>query len=103
MAKKLENYPVLFRMAREGGERYLTALLPYGLTSRGTLQCYAHVGQHGEASLDWYHTTKRATPEEYADLLTELRSIYEAEPDAVRLVVKQRLPRNWREHAWKNS
>ena len=54
------------------------------------LNCYAHVGQHGDASAGWYRTTRPATEVEYAPLLAELRGIYETGPDAVRLVVSKR-------------
>ena len=37
---------------------------------------YAHVGQHGSCSYDWYITdTKPAKPDEYANLKAELESI----------------------------
>lgn len=42
--------------------------------------CYAHIGQHGTASLDYYWETKPANPEEYAELLAELRGIYTDAP-----------------------
>ncbi len=36
--------------------------------------CYAHVGQHSGCSMGWYHKTRAAKPEEYADLQRELES-----------------------------
>jgi hypothetical protein len=36
---------------------------------------YAHVGQHGEADILYCSGCKAATPEEYAPLLEELKSI----------------------------
>src|ERR1700760_3682255 len=39
-----------------------------------TMTCYAHVGQHGACSQDWYNQTRPARPEEYADLKAELES-----------------------------
>lgn len=40
------------------------------------LQCYAHVGQHSGASLDWLRDkTRPATEAEYAPLARELRRV----------------------------
>ena len=39
---------------------------------------YMHVGQHGGASRKLFRR-KKATPEQYADLLEELKYIYEPE------------------------
>ena len=52
---------------------------------------YAHVGQHSPCSWKWYRSTPPAKPEEYADLLAELRRIYERGDDAVTLQVRQRI------------
>lgn len=54
------------------------------------LTCYAHIGQHGDASVGWYRTTRPASPDEYAHLLAELRGIYETGPAAVKLLVVKR-------------
>ena len=52
------------------------------------LASYEHVGQHGPCSLDFYRkNTKPASQSEYAELLSELRTIYDD------LVVMDRLPR----------
>jgi hypothetical protein len=40
-------------------------------------KCYAHIGQHGICSKEWFDEQKEATPEQYADLLRELSGIYE--------------------------
>lgn len=54
-----------------------------------SLVCYAHIGQHGECSMDWlYQDTMPATKEEYQDLFKELTIIY----DDTKLIVKDRLP-----------
>lgn len=46
--------------------------------------CYAHVGQHGECSLQWAHqNTRPATPDEYAPLLRELEQRYSVEGDTL--------------------
>lgn len=84
--------PVIFRADSYG----VTAVFPTlpGTYDPWTATCYAHVGQHGSCSRDWYWTTRAATPAEYADLLAELRSIYERGPDAVPL----KIARRWTRH-----
>jgi len=88
------SLPVLFRADRSGDFKGdVTAVFP---TLPGTAAhdatCYAHIGQHGTCSRGWYLDTRAAKPGEYADLLQELRRIYERpdDPDAVRLVVAKR-------------
>lgn len=75
-----EILPVLFRISR--GE--CVAVFPTldgrsdpNAPNRSRITCYAHIGQHGDCSYGWYATTKKATPEQHADLLAELRGIYE--------------------------
>ena len=42
----------------------------------GTFGCYAHIGQHSECCLDYIkESTKPATRDEYAPLLSELRQV----------------------------
>jgi hypothetical protein len=82
---------VIFRADRRK-DFEVTAVLPDEPAAHGFV-VYAHLGQHGHGSYMWYRTTRAATPEEYAYLLAELRSIYEAEPDAIRLVVRKRIGR----------
>lgn len=53
---------------------------------------YQHVGQHGHASLALTQEGRPATPAEYADLMAEIRSIYEAEGDCVLKVIRRRPP-----------
>ena len=48
---------------------------------------YMHIGQHSEASYQFYTETKKADKSEYNSLLDELERIY----DDCTLVVKQRL------------
>ena len=77
-------YPVTFRAERSGPHKgEVTAVFPDGV-------CYCHIGQHSSYEAEWYHSTRPATPEEYADLLAELRSIYETGHDAVKLRVYKR-------------
>lgn len=41
----------------------------------GNVLSYMHVGQHGEASLEFFRECRLATEEEYKDLREELESI----------------------------
>lgn len=94
--------PVIFRM--EGNKpQTCVAFFPYSSANHGKIVCYAHLGQHSEASIHYYGKTRPAKPTQYAELLVELRGIYESGPDAVRLVIRKRLPHDWRDHAWKRS
>lgn len=87
-----EQLPVLFRADRSGYFKgAVTAVFPTLPGSDAyTATCYAHIGQHGACSRGWYWQTRAARPEEYTDLLAELRRIYERGDDAVQLVVAQR-------------
>lgn len=85
----MDRVKVIFRKSKFE----LFALFPglAGTNDASTCTSYAHLGQHSSA--DYSHciaTSRPATPEEYAPLLAELRGIYEAGPDAVRLVVGNR-------------
>lgn len=83
----MEILPVIFRMYRDE----LTAYFPTERwDSVGNITCYAHVGQHGGASPVWLSKGKRATEDQYYDLLAELRSIYETGDDPVTLKVYKR-------------
>jgi hypothetical protein len=62
---------VVFRVIR--GE--VNAFIPDIKANAGNILCYAHVGQHSEASLGYYRLGRLATPEEYAALKAELESI----------------------------
>lgn len=100
---KLESLPVIFRIepgvkasVRKGeGYHYVTAVFPTlpGTNDPHTFTVYAHLGQHGSGASRWYRETKAAKPAEFADLLAELRRIYETPPAGetpVRLEVRQR-------------
>lgn len=78
---------VLFRAERSGDFKgHVTAVLPDIEANYGCMVCYAHIGQHSECSLAWYHETRAAKPNEYADLLNELQQIYDND-----LTVRRRL------------
>lgn len=70
-AKKVAKDRVLFRVIR--GE--VNAFLPDADVNWGRIMCYAHIGQHSEASLDYYREGRLAKPREYADLKRELERI----------------------------
>jgi hypothetical protein len=63
--------PVLFR--KSDGE--IVAVFPTLPANDLHMVCYAHVGQHGECSHEWYRTTKSASEPEYASLKRELEAI----------------------------
>lgn len=81
-----ERIPVIFKLC--AGE--VTAVFPTlpGTVDPWTCTCYAHVGQHGSASIAWVRTAPPASPAQYAGLLHEVRRIYAPE---FRLVVRRRL------------
>lgn len=81
--------PTVLRVAFRVGQGDVVAVLPDLPANDYRWVCYAHVGQHSECSRKWYYRTRRATPEEYAPLLAELRSIYEADGDIVLRVVSR--------------
>ena len=61
--------PVIFR--RFDGE--VIAVFPATSWDRaGNMTCYAHVGQHGACSLEWYRDTVPASLEESMELRAEL-------------------------------
>jgi hypothetical protein len=63
---------VIFRMFN--GE--VIALFPEQKESRGNVNSYMHIGQHGGANYDLVMSkSKKATPSQYKDLKTELKSI----------------------------
>lgn len=64
----------------------VTAIFPDEVFSpNAPMTAYAHVGQHGGASRAYVDACRDATETERADLLAEVRQIYETGPDAVRL------------------
>ncbi|WP_342361389.1 hypothetical protein [Terrarubrum flagellatum] len=88
----MQPLPVIFRKYR--GE--ICAYFPTEPFDRaGTLiTCYAAVGQHGGADRSWLQRGQAAKPEEYAELLKELRGIYEThDAEHVSLKVYRRTPR----------
>lgn len=85
---KVQIEPVIFRKTKDGTPiAFFPKTLRDGSCNPGMLMSYEHVGQHGEASIDFYYECKPCSEEEYADLLTELEQIY----DDCKLVVKRRI------------
>lgn len=84
----LPKQPVIFKKDRKMGEvlAFFPDTINDGSCNPGNIMCYAHNGQHGEASIDYFHECRPCSEEEYADLLTELEGIY----DDCELVVKRR-------------
>ena len=69
-----ETVVVVFRKEKFNGE--IVAVFPHEDYNRFLVSCYAHIGQHSGCSLDYVRKgTSPATPEEYAPLLRELKSI----------------------------
>lgn len=48
-----------------------------GSCNPGNIMSYEHNGQHGEASIDFYHDCTTCMEEDYAALLHELEGIYD--------------------------
>ena len=49
--------------------------MPDSEANPGHILCYAHIGQHSEASMGYYRSGRLARPEEYRDLKVELERI----------------------------
>lgn len=62
---------VIFKVIR--GE--VNAFMPDSEANPGRILCYAHIGQHSEASMDYYHSGRPAKPHEYQELKDELGRI----------------------------
>lgn len=89
----MEKLQVVFRKDSSGE---VIAFFPKMRCNYGMIACYQHIGQHSEASIFYYSTTKKSTEKEYIPLLNELRKIY----DDCKIVVKQRLPKGGNTAAW---
>lgn len=85
----MQKLPVIFKLC----EGEVTAVFPTlpGTNDPWSMTCYAHIGQHSSASIEWVRTAKPATPAQYAPLLRELQSIYHE----YELVVRRRL--SWKD------
>ena len=88
----MEKLKVIFRKK----DNDVIAFLPEIEVNHGNIMSYMHIGQHGEASYEFYTETKKATEEEYKSLLEELKMRY----DNCILEVKQRLHYNDLVKSW---
>ena len=94
-----EKVKVVFRKTKNPytNEYEVIAFFPQISANFGNILSYMHIGQHSEATLEFYWKTKKATEEEYKPLLNELNGIYD---DCI-LEVKQKLNyRDLRNKAW---
>ena len=89
-----------FRDAREWEVTAFFPTLPHDYAGQ-YLTCYAHVGQHSGAAFQFFWSGKKCKPEEYADLLAELKGIYEIAnfpgDDVYQLVVYQKMTSKMRD------
>lgn len=76
MNAKPEELPIIFRAERDGDITAVFPTVPADYHGR-YFTVYAHIGQHSSGGFEWYRETRAAKPAEYADLLAELRGIYE--------------------------
>lgn len=72
------------------------AFMPEEPASYGRISYYSRMGQHSEADLKYYKQTKKATFDEYKELLKELGSVY----SDVRIVIRQRLNYDTLRKSW---
>lgn len=73
---------VIFKKEPDGDFDGIVAFFPRmtGDMSPETMGCYAHLGQHGAACMNYAAGLENATPEEYAELKRELEHLgYELE------------------------
>lgn len=94
-----EVVKVLFRKIGNRKEKRIIAFFPEATVNFGKIMSYEHVGQHSEAAYEFYLETKKAKPEEYAELLEELRTVY----SDCRLEIKSKLHYPTLQMAWKRA
>lgn len=89
---------IIFRKKfwKDSGEWQVIAFFPDERANVGMVQSYVHDGQHGEASIDFYRSTKKCSPDEYEDLRKELEDVVGYWP----MKVMERFPRKmpWEEN-----
>lgn len=94
---KVPEVLVIIRSDAETGEPVAFMPLEPGTSDPYTMCCYAHIGQHSSASIDYYNSTRPAnihSDEAANELWRELRGIYECEPDFTELRLGYRMPTN---------
>lgn len=72
------------------------AFIPEAHVSYGRIGCYQHIGQHSEADLAYYKQTKKATFDEYKELIKELECVY----SDMKIVIRQRLNYDTLRKSW---
>lgn len=98
--------PVIVRLAPVRQEppraRDLMLFLPHDPANRGNIACWDPLSGHGEASLDFYHSTRPpwAFSAEALALVEEYRKLLASHGQTLRHL--HRLTRDWRRYAWKN-
>ncbi len=94
----MENLPIIFRKESDGSILAIFPTIPESYSGYH-MCCYAHVGQHGSCSIDYYRETTPASESESAALLAELRGIYESNyyGEPVKLVPAKRISRKMRD------
>lgn len=79
VSESKEQVEVEFKKTPEDGE--VIAFFPEtrydGSCNPGMIMSYMHVGQHGEASVEFYNDCTTCLEEDYADLLAELEKVYD--------------------------
>lgn len=79
VSESKEQVKVEFKKTPEDGE--VIAFFPDtakdGSCNPGMIMSYMHVGQHGEASVEFYNDCTTCMEEDYADLLAELEKVYD--------------------------
>lgn len=95
----MEKVKVIFRKEKNlyTNKYEVIAFMPELKSNYGRIVCYATMGQHSEADLEYYHHTKKATEAEYKPLYNELKAVYD---DCI-LEVKQKIYYKDLVKAWK--
>lgn len=100
MDKSLDK--VIFKMARYDDRRLgeeVVAFFPGAPANQGMVMCYSHVGQHCEASYDFYLKNCRPCSEkEYRPLKKELEDLF-----GYRFKIMIRMTRKDLEEAWRRK
>lgn len=70
-------FNVIFRKEKYFGKFVIAAYFNNAPAKYGCILCYTHEEGHNEANVSYYaEETKKVAPEEYADLLEELKEEY---------------------------
>ena len=84
-----ETIDVSFHVDERINNEEVFAIFPnISWSGNGDVTCYEHVGQHGEACPEYVKECRKATEDEYKDLLEELQRIYETnDEEHVKLIL----------------